>query len=127
MPNYSDITLMGHIGRTPEVKEFGDNKLATFSMAVSRKVKGEKVTDWFDIKAWGFNANFVENYLGKGQAILVQGEPQIETWEDKNTGAKRSKLVVNAQKITFAGGRAEEEPVGNQVKQSEPNLDDLPF
>jgi single-strand DNA-binding protein len=126
MPNYSDITIMGHIGRI-EIKEFGDNKLATFSLAVSRKVKGEKVTDWFDVKAWGFNANFAENYLEKGSAILVRGEPQIETWEDKNTGSKRSKLVVNAQKITFAGGRAEAEPVGNPVKHSEPNLDDMPF
>ena len=77
MPNYADMTLMGHVGRSPEIKEFGDKKLATFSMAVSRRVKGEKVSDWFDVKAWGYNADFVSNYVQKGSAILVAGEPLL--------------------------------------------------
>ena len=127
MPNYSDITLMGHVGRSPEIKTFGVTKVATFSLAITRKVKGEKVTDWFDIKAWGFNANFAETYIEKGAAILVHGEPQIETWDDKETGKKRSKLVVNAQKITFAGNKGDSEPAGNPVESSELSLDNIPF
>ncbi|MHA2068217.1 MAG: single-stranded DNA-binding protein [Candidatus Thorarchaeota archaeon] len=124
MPNYADMTLMGHVGRSPEIKEFGDKKLATFSMAVSRRVKGEKVSDWFDVKAWGYNADFVANYVQKGSAILVAGEPQVETWDAKD-GGKRSKVVLNAQRVTFAGSKGDSAVESKPA--AEPKLDNIPF
>jgi single-strand DNA-binding protein len=127
MPNYADMTLMGHVGRLPEIKEFGDKKLATFSMAVSRKVKGEKVSSWFSVKAWGFNADFVSNYVDKGTAILVAGEPIEETWEGKD-GTKKSKIVLNANRITFAGSKSDNASAEESFKPAAtPKLDDMPF
>lgn len=104
MPNFSSATIMGHMCRDVEMRQAGDYNIASFSIAVTKKIKDKETVSYFDCKAWDRQAAFVEQYFKKGDAILVQGELTQETWDDKNTGQKRSKIVVTVDRATFAGG-----------------------
>lgn len=74
------VQLIGNLGQDPEVLELeGGNKMAKFSIATNetyRNAKGEKVTDtqWHQVVAWGKTAEIVENYLGKGKEVAIEGK-----------------------------------------------------
>jgi len=63
-----------------------------------------EATDFVDCVAWGPLGERIAEYLSKGRPCLVSGRLQSSSWEDKTTGAKRTKLEVNAQDVTFLGG-----------------------
>lgn len=113
MPNFSQATLMGHLTRDPEVRNAGEHLVAAFSVAVTRKVKGQDEVSYFDCKAWNERAQFVEKYFKKGDAVLVTGELVTESWEDKQSGAKRSRIVCVVDRCTFAGGGSRSGGGGN--------------
>lgn len=74
------LILSGNLGKDPEVKTFGENKVAKFPLAV----KGYKdSTMWVNVEVWGKSADFVENYIKKGQNVTVKGELKIDEYEGK--------------------------------------------
>lgn len=102
MNGVAHISIVGTVTRDPELKDAGSTKLATFSVAVNRKVKNEKVASFFDCKAWGKTAETIAQYVNKGKPIYIQGELIQERWE--KDGEQKSKIVVNVNSFTFLPG-----------------------
>ena len=74
------VQLIGNVGNAPEIKNLeSGKKVASFSIATNefyKDSKGEKVQDtqWHNIIAWGKIADIVENYVGKGKEIALEGK-----------------------------------------------------
>ena len=72
----NSVQLIGNLGKDPDVKEFGSNKKATFSIATTdtyKNAKGEKIKDtqWHNVVIWGKLAGVAEKYLKKGQSVAL--------------------------------------------------------
>lgn len=84
--------LMGRLTRDVELQQTSNQvSVSKFSIAVDRKYKnqaGEKQTDFFNCVAWRNTAEFISKYFHKGSKILVTGEIQNRSYDDKD-GAKR--------------------------------------
>ena len=107
MPNFNSVTIIGHLTRDPEIKMLANDKsVASFTVAVSEKWKtrdGDQREDvaFIDCEAWGKPAELISQYVAKGNALLVRGKLKQDNWEDKTTGAKRSKLKIKVDEFTF--------------------------
>jgi single-strand DNA-binding protein len=99
--SYASITVLGHVGKDPEIKRL-DNGATTarFSLAVNRQWKDakgntvKKVT-WYDVVSYqpgerGLVTGVIQPYVTKGSKLLVQGEPTIEEWTDKEDNKRKS-------------------------------------
>lgn len=97
----NNVTLMGRLVRNPELR-YTQNQtpVASFSLACERDTK-DKTTDFIDCTAWRHTAEFVNNYMTKGQMIVVTGRLQIRQWNDKE-GNKRSAPEINVDNAYFA-------------------------
>ena len=62
-------------------------------------------TTFIDITFWGRQAETLGQYMKKGRPLYVEGRLQLDSWDDKNTGQKRSKLKVVGDNFQFLGGR----------------------
>jgi len=100
------ITIIGNIVNDPELKFTPNGKaLAIFTVVTSKSSKkpdgtwDNVDTTFWDIKAWGKIAENCADSLGKGMSVIVIGTAVQENWDDKTTGAKRSKIVVTAWNI----------------------------
>jgi single-strand DNA-binding protein len=149
--SFNQVILMGNLTRDPELRTIPSGQsVCSFSLALNRSFKGadgnwQEATDYVDVVAWGPLGERVAQYLSKGRPCLVNGRLQSSSWE--KDGQKRTKVEVNAQDVTFLGGRneggetAEQNDGGSSTpskKQKddvvvedigdEPiNLDDIPF
>ncbi len=97
----NQVILMGRLTRDPEMRTTTTGKsIASFSLAVDRQGQDDQA-DFFDITAWEKLGELANQYLSKGRRCLVQGRLRQDTWDDKETGKKRSKVEVVATDITF--------------------------
>ena len=107
------VVLKGRLVRDSEIREFqGGGKVLSNAMALSRvwyDNNGNKheETDFVDIKANNGTADFISKWFKKGDGISIKGRLKQESWQDKDTGANRSRLVVVAEEAHFELGRAE--------------------
>lgn len=107
------VVLKGRLVRDSEIREFqGGGKVLSNAMALSRvwyDNNGNKheETDFVDIKANNGTADFIAKWFKKGDGISIKGRLKQESWQDKDTGANRSRLVVVAEEAHFELGRAE--------------------
>ncbi len=100
----NQVILMGRLTRDPEMRTTTTGKtIASFSIAVDRGGEGDQ-TDFFDVTAWEKLGELVNQYLSKGRRCLVQGRLRQDSWDDKDTGKKRSKVEVVATDVTFLDG-----------------------
>ena len=100
----NQVILMGRLTRDPEVRTTTTGKTITsFSIAVDRGGQ-EDQADFFDVTAWEKLGELVSQYLSKGRRCLVQGRLRQDSWDDKETGKKRSKVEVVATDVTFLDG-----------------------
>ena len=111
MPNLNKVMLMGNLTRDPEIKYTPKGTaIANFGIAVNRNYstesgeKREEVT-FIDIEAWGRTAEVIGEYFKKGRPIYIEGRLKLDTWDDKQTGQKKSKLRVVADSFEFLGSR----------------------
>ena len=108
----NSFTATGRLGREPETKFFESGANSTkFSIAVDRGGK-DAPTDWFECVAWGKTGVFVGTYCKKGSLVGVTGSIYVESWEDRETGVKRQKHVVNVQQISLLGGKSDNNTSG---------------
>ncbi len=111
--SFNQVILMGNLTRDPELRQIPSGQsVCTFSLALNRSYKGadgewQEATDYIDVVAWGPLGERVAQYVTKGRPVLVNGRLQSRSWEQD--GQKRSKVEVNAQDVTFLGGRGEGE------------------
>jgi single-strand DNA-binding protein len=135
----NQVILMGRLTRDPESRTTPSGKTITsFSLAVDRTGQDD-ATDFFDITAWEKLGELVSQYLSKGRRCLVQGRLRQDSWDDKETGKKRSKVEVVATDVTFldgpsgdTGGQAASQgSSGNSSKKSDDvvieDIDDKPI
>ena len=100
----NQVILMGRLTRDPETRTTPSGKSVTsFSLAVDR-VGQDDQADFFDVTAWEKTGELVQQYLAKGRRVLVQGRLRQDSWEDKETGKKRSRVEVTANDVTFLDG-----------------------
>ena len=91
------LAISGNITRDPEGKEIGnDNFVCKISVAMNKKIKENEHTTYLEVEIWGAFGRLIHTRYRKGDAITLSGELRQDTWEDKDTGAKRSKHYMIA-------------------------------
>jgi single-strand DNA-binding protein len=108
MKGFNKVILAGNLTRDPELRyTAGGLAIARITVAVNRAWKdgqtGElkEEVNFIDVDALGKSAETIGQYLRKGRPILIEGRLKLDTWEDKQTQQKRSKLVVVLETFTF--------------------------
>lgn len=135
MPSENIALIAGHLTRDPELKYLPKGTpVCSFGIGVNREYNkdGQKksVATFIECKAWRRTAEFVAATFKKGDAIAITGEITTETWDDKATGQKRSKLFVTANSVAeFHEGeknQSEHRAPASKVDQSNQIQDDEP-
>ena len=110
MARYNKVILMGNLTRDPEVRfTQGGTAIVKFGLAVNRRYQDqagewkEEVT-FVDITIFGKRGEAFAKFHGKGKPAFIEGELRFDTWDDKQTGQKRSKLYVVGNNWEFVGG-----------------------
>jgi len=102
------VQLIGNLGNDPEIITLeSGKKLAKFSVATNESYKnnkGERITDtqWHNVVAWGKTAEIVENFVGKGKEVAIEGKLTTRSWEDKE-GQKRYTTEVVCNELLMLG------------------------
>lgn len=111
MASYNKVMLMGNLTRDPEIRYTPKGTAVTeIGLAVNRVYstetgeKREEVT-FVDITFWGRQAEIIQQYCKKGRPLFVEGRLQLDTWDDKQTGQKRSRLRVVGEAMQLLGTR----------------------
>ena len=109
MPNLNKVLLMGNLTRDPELRVTPKGTpICQFGLAVNRTFKmesgesREEVT-FVDIEAWGKQGETIAKYCTKGRPLFVEGRLKLDTWEDKNTKEKKSKMRIVLENFQFLG------------------------
>ncbi len=107
MANLNKVMLIGNLTRDPELRHTPKGTAVTeLGLAINRvwfdenKQKQEDTT-FVDVTFWGRQAESIQQYLSKGRPIFIEGRLQLDTWDDKETGKKRSKLRVIGESFQF--------------------------
>jgi single-strand DNA-binding protein len=114
MANYNKVILAGRLSRDVELRYTQAGKpIGTLSLAVNREWRtetGEKKEEcsFIDCTSFGKQAETLGQYVKKGSQLLVEGRLKLDTWDDKQTGAKRSKLGVVIEQFQFLDGKRSE-------------------
>ena len=112
MPNYATCTIVGHLGRDPELRHTpSGDPVASFSVATSRKRKDETTTTWWRVSLFGRRGEVVAQHLRKGDPILVTGEPFLREYTG-NDGQQRTSLEIMASDFAFVGRSEAAQGVG---------------
>jgi single-strand DNA-binding protein len=124
MASVNRVFLLGNLTRDPELRYTPKGvQVCEIGLAVNRtwtdeqNVKREEVT-FVDVTLWGRQAEIAGQYLHKGSPLFIEGRLQLDTWEDKQTGQKRSRLRVVGEHMQLPGdGRPRESSVPSQPPQ----------
>jgi single-strand DNA-binding protein len=107
MASFNKVILAGNLTRDPELRYTPKGSaVAKIGLAVNRTWKTEsgenkEEVTFIDIEAWGRQAEVIAQYMRKGRPLLVEGRLKLDTWEDKNTHQKQSKLKVVLESFSF--------------------------
>ena len=97
----NQVILLGRLTRDPEQRTTPSGRtVVSFSIAVDRAGQDDQA-DFFDVTAWEKLGEQVMQYLSKGRRVLVQGRLRQDSWDDKETGKRRSRIEVTATDVTF--------------------------
>lgn len=114
MASFNKVLLLGNLTRDPEVRYTPKGSaVADLGIAVNRQYtldngeKREEVT-FVDVTFWGRTAEVAGEYLKKGRPVFIEGRLQLDTWDDKQSGQKRSKLKVIGETMQMLGSRSAE-------------------
>ncbi len=102
------VFLMGNLTRDPDIKQTPSGEtVAELGLAVSEQFRSRstnevrEVVTFVDVTVWGKVAENCGQYLTKGRPVFVEGRLVLDTWDDKTTGQKRSRLRVRADRVQF--------------------------
>ena len=145
MANLNKVLLLGNVTRDPEVRYTPKGSaVCDLGVAVNRAYttdsgeKREEVT-FVDVTLWGRTAEVASEYLKKGRPVFIEGRLQMDTWDDKQTGQKRTRLRVVAENMQLLGVRPQggggadagesRQPSAPPKKAAtaEPDEDEIPF
>lgn len=139
--------LIGNLTRDPELRSLPSGvKVCSFSLATNRVWKDkngarQESTDYHNVVVFGRQAETVAQYMKKGNSILVEGRMQTRSWDDKNTGEKKYRTEIVADRTQFGpkgsgggGGSAapaqkgaDQEADAIEYPEEDINPEDIPF
>jgi single-strand DNA-binding protein len=108
MANFNKVILVGNLTRDPQLSYLpSQTPVVEFGLAVNRNWRGQdgqqrEETCFIDCRAFGRQAETINQYLGKGSQALVEGRLQFDTWEGKD-GTRRSKHRIFVERCQFLG------------------------
>jgi single-strand DNA-binding protein len=142
MASFNKITIVGYLGRDPELRYTPDGTpVCDFSVATTERRKDragemQDMTTWFRVTAWRRLAEVAGQYLSKGKQVYVEGRLLQREWQDRD-GVTRYSLDVTASDLQFLGARGDDaQPAravaGAQARQPDEQAppvteDDIPF
>ena len=109
MASYNKVMLIGNLTRDPEVRYTPKGSaVCDIGLAVNRVYtsdSGEKVEEvtFVDAVLWAKMAELAGKYLHKGRPVFIEGRLQMDSWEDKQTGQKRTRMRVVGEQMQFLG------------------------
>ncbi len=110
MASLNRVILIGNLTHDPQLKNLQSGTSVTnFRLAMNRRYRDKQGQDqeescFVDVEVFGRQAETVDQYLSKGSPALVEGRLRYDQWEDRDSGEKRSKLLVRADRVQFLGG-----------------------
>lgn len=117
--NVNKVTILGRLTWDPKTEYTpGGTAIVELGVAVNRRIKQDD--EWIDeptyltVTLYGKQAENAGKYLSKGRAVYIEGRLQMDTWEDQQTGKKRSKLKIVGTNIQFLPNSSEEAPVTDE-------------
>jgi single-strand DNA-binding protein len=108
MANFNKVILLGNLTRDIELRHTQSGlALAKFGMAINRRMTGQdgeakETTCFVDLTAFGKQAEVLNQYVGKGSPLFVEGRLEYSTWDGQD-GQKHSKLAVVVENFQFVG------------------------
>ena len=124
--NLNRVLLAGNLTRDPQVRFLANEKaVAEFGLAINRRFKDangqqKDETTFVDVETWGRTAELVGQYLTKGRGCFIEGRLKLDSWDDKESGQKRSKLRVVADNVQFTDSK----PLGDGAPRAARGGDD---
>ena len=106
VPDLNRVFLAGRLTRDPELRYLpSGTAVCKLSVANSRFYKGKEgdrreETVFVDVTVWERQAEWIGEKLRKGRPVLVEGRLRQDEWEDKNSGQRRTRLEITAQRVT---------------------------
>jgi single-strand DNA-binding protein len=113
MAYFNKVFLIGNLTRDPELRYTPNGAPVTdLGVAVNRYFNtkdGERreETLFIDVTVWNRQAENCCQFLRKGRSVHIEGYLRMDTWDDRNTGEKRSKIKIEAENVQFLGGPRE--------------------
>src|SRR5439155_16826003 len=114
MASFNKVILLGNLTRDPQVRYTpSGTAVAEIGLAVNRYWFDKQTnsrreeTTFVEVTLWARDAEVAGEYLAKGRPVLIEGRLQLDTWDDKQTGQKRTKLRVVGERMQMIGGRGE--------------------
>jgi single-strand DNA-binding protein len=137
MRGFSKAIIAGNLTRDPELRTTPSGaSVCSFSVAVNRVYRdtsGEQKEDvsFIDCSAWGKLGEMISQYAKRGTGVLVSGRLDQRSWEDKNTGQKRSRVEIVVEDFNFTGnanrdGGSSYQGGSSSSASSAPSADDMP-
>lgn len=124
MASLNVCSFTGRAGRDPEVRYLESGSVvANLTLAVD-DWKRDSGPLWLPLTMWGKTAQVAADYVRKGSQIAVSGQLQNESWTDKATGEKRSKVILNVKDLTLLGSKKDSDDSGYGGGSSD---EDVPF
>ena len=102
-----NLTANPELVRTPKGTAVVNASLAVNEFYTAEDGERQQITTYIDVKVWGPSAENFAKLARKGQEILIDGSIRQDTWEDKDSGQKRSKLYVRADSWQFTQRKAQ--------------------
>ena len=105
--NLNRVLLIGNLTRDPEVRSTPKGtSVAEIGLAVNRVYSGDggekrEETVFVDVALWGRQAEIAGQYLAKGRAVFIEGRLHLDTWDDRASGQKRTRLKVICENLQF--------------------------
>lgn len=138
MADLNEVRLIGRLTRDPELRSTPSGQMVcSFGLATGRRYKQnnemKEETTFVDITLWGRQAETTAQYMKKGSLCYIGGRLKMDTWQDKQTGQKRSRMQVVGENVQFLEPRQYREdnqsvgtqrPAQNRVYEED--IEDLP-
>lgn len=122
MASYNKVILLGNLTRDPELRYTNSGTaVCEFGLAVNRRIGNDPNKDevcFVDIVVWDKQAESTGRILQKGAPALIEGRLQFDQWQDRETGQKRSRLRVVAERVQFIGSRQDRDDYDGDQQQN---------
>lgn len=117
----SIVIIWGNIKDQPELKyTTGGTAVMNITIPTDSGWGENKSTAWNEVVLWGKTAEFVSKHFNKGSFIIVNGEIEQQSWNDRETGKKRHKMLIKANSVDFGGRGDSVRPESQQEQNTAP-------